>query len=95
MDCRKPQHATILIWSLQASFPSLDVFSVFIVARFIRKNVTAVKFSPQRYLKVLLNWYCHRVPYLLKELKMKTTASCRSMFEWLSGVVCAIVVVVK
>ncbi|EGB75643.1 hypothetical protein HMPREF9532_03869 [Escherichia coli MS 57-2] len=39
-------------------------FQRFLLARFIRKNVTAVKFSPQRYLKGITKWYCHRVPYI-------------------------------
>lgn len=45
-------------------FHLLDVFQRFLLARFIRKNVTAVKFSPQRYLKGIIKWYCHRVPYI-------------------------------
>lgn len=28
------------------------------------ENVSAVKFSPQRYLKGIIKWYCHRVPYI-------------------------------
>ncbi|EHV38378.1 hypothetical protein ECDEC5C_2665 [Escherichia coli DEC5C] len=39
-------------------------FQRFLLARFIRKNVSAVKFSPQRYLKGIIKWYYHRVPYI-------------------------------
>ncbi|EKI01856.1 hypothetical protein ECCB7326_3110 [Escherichia coli CB7326] len=39
-------------------------FQRFLLARFIRKNVSAVKFSPQRHLKGIIKWYCHRVPYI-------------------------------
>ncbi|MFO6484472.1 hypothetical protein ACLBR5_14000 [Escherichia coli] len=28
------------------------------------ENISAVKFSPQRYLKGIIKWYCHRVPYI-------------------------------
>lgn len=45
-------------------FPSFDVFSAFSVGSIHQKNVTAVKFSPQRYLKGITKWYCHRVPYI-------------------------------
>ncbi len=55
----------IIIWSLQASFSIFWMFfQRFLLARFIRKNVTAVKFSPQRYLKGIIKWCCHRVPYI-------------------------------
>ncbi|MFP1527347.1 hypothetical protein ACLB1R_05185 [Escherichia coli] len=39
-------------------------FQRFLLARFIRKNVSAVKFSPQRYLKVLLSGIVIGVPYI-------------------------------
>ncbi|VED40146.1 Uncharacterised protein [Escherichia coli] len=45
------------------------------------KNVSAVKFSPQRYLKGIIKWYCHRVPYITchEELKDENKQqSCRS-----------------
>ncbi|MCW0135756.1 hypothetical protein OIU92_00470 [Escherichia coli] len=38
-------------------FPSFDVFSAFSVGSIHQKNVTAVKFSPQRYLKGIIKWY--------------------------------------
>ncbi|MGU0160642.1 hypothetical protein ACVXHB_11245 [Escherichia coli] len=45
-------------------FHLLDVFSAFSVGSIHQKNVIAVKFSPQRYLKGIIKWYCHRVPYI-------------------------------
>ncbi|MBW9312960.1 hypothetical protein FA041_15480 [Escherichia coli] len=40
------------------------MFSAFSVGSIHQKNVIAVKFSPQRYLKGIIKWYCHRVPYI-------------------------------
>lgn len=65
MDCPgRLLRAIIILVVTGELFHLLDVFQRFLLARFIRKNVTAVKFSPQRYLKGITKWYCHRVPYI-------------------------------
>ncbi len=67
MDCPGPpfagNHNQVLVVTVSFSIFWM-FFQRFLLARFIRKNVTAVKFSPQRYLKGITKWYCHRVPYI-------------------------------
>ncbi len=87
MDCPGPpfagNHNPVVTGEF---FHLLDVFSAFSVGSFIRKNVSAVKFSPQRYLKGILNGIV--IAYLtlpvMKELKDKTTAKLSFMMfvEW-------------
>lgn len=65
MDCPGPPLRAIIILVVTGEFfHLLDVLSAFSVGSIHQKNVTAVKFSPQRYLKGIIKWYCHRVPYI-------------------------------
>ncbi len=86
MDCLARLLRAIIIWSLRASFSIFGCFSAFSVGSIHQKNVTAVKFSPQRYLKVLPSGIV--IAYLtlpvMKELKMKTTTKLSFMMfvEW-------------
>lgn len=65
MDCPGPpfagNHNLVVTGEF---FHLLMFFSAFSVGSIHQKNVTAVKFSPQRYLKGITKWYCHRVPYI-------------------------------
>ncbi len=67
-------------------FHLLDVFSAFSVGSIHQKNVTAVKFSPQRYLKGITK--CIVIAYLtlpvMKELKDENNAKLSFMMfvEW-------------
>ncbi|ABV11840.1 hypothetical protein CKO_00686 [Citrobacter koseri ATCC BAA-895] len=66
MDCPDPRFAgSNKPGTDRPFFPSVAHFSALSAGTFqVRKSVTAVKFTPQRYLKGIIKWYCHRVPYL-------------------------------
>ncbi len=66
--------------------PSFDVFSAFSVGSIHQKKCYRGQFSPQRYLKGITKWYCHRVPSLpvMKELKDENNSKAvvHDFVEW-------------